>query len=107
MSRRSRFKKMWDLTGRVEELLYTKPALRDSDVELYIALINSIKPNASSLPLEDILRHDLDYGLPCMASVSRVRRRLQEHDPTLRATDAVIDGRYENYKAVKEWAVNG
>lgn len=99
--------RLYSIQKLVEELLYQFPDTRNSDALLYLMVCKAIKPNSDKLPLEKILLERENLGLPKYASVGRARRKLQEYNSELRATENVIDGRYEEYKEYKKYALEG
>lgn len=61
-------------------------------------------PGITHRPFEDIMKNRRMYGLPKIESVARVRRRIQEHRPDLRAPKDITEGRYDNWKEARDYA---
>lgn len=97
--------RLYDTHKVVEEMLYNYPDTRNSDALLYLIVCKTIRPESAKMPLERVLLEREELGLPKYASVGRARRKLQAEHEELRATEKVIDGRYENYKEYKEYAL--
>lgn len=95
-----------DLSGVVFKILGASKDARDDDTELYILVCNHYNPEATKRPFGEVLRHRKEYGLPKFESVSRVRRKIQENNANLQSSEKVLDGKFEKYKKVKDWAVN-
>ncbi|MCQ2369238.1 MAG: hypothetical protein MJ007_02040 [Paludibacteraceae bacterium] len=55
------------------------------------------------MPFETVLMERKRLGFPNIESVGRCRRKIQEHNPLLRADKAVIDARYDNFKEVLDY----
>lgn len=89
----------------VGEMLVKFPETRDSDALLYVKICESINPIACNMPFAKVLLNRKDYGFPNYESVGRIRRKLQEHNPLLRADATVEDGRYENWKEYRAYAL--
>ena len=85
----------------VHELLINEPACRNSDNILYWRVLQVIgyqkKIDVSKMSVPALLFHMRDYGIPSIESVGRARRKIQEHNPELRADDTV-----EAYREVLE-----
>lgn len=85
-----RLKKISDL---VHELLINEPACRNSDDLLYWRIAQIIGKHkgfdASKMSAYELLFRRKEYGLPSPEGVGRARRKVQEHNPELRANDIV------------------
>ena len=93
--------KLRKISYLVEKILIAEPACRNSDNLLYlrvleiIGMINGIDLENLTVPM--LLLHMREYGLPSIESVGRVRRKVQENNPELRADDTV-----EGYRTLLE-----
>lgn len=97
--------RLYDTQKIVEEMLYNYPDTRNSDALLYLIVCKTIRPEAVKMPLERVLLEREELGLPKYDSVGRIRRKLQSDHEELRATEKVTDGRYENWKEYREYAL--
>lgn len=98
--------RLYDTERVVEELLTTYPDTRDNDPLLYLMVCKLHSPHIAKLPLERVLLERKELGIPSYTSVGRARRKLQSEREELRATSEVIDGRYENWKEFREYALS-
>lgn len=87
----------------VKAELESNPNTRNSDISLYIAICQKINPDAMRMEFATAFLRREELGLPKFPTVSRCRRKCQEENPQLRATKEVEDGRYENWKVVREF----
>jgi len=87
----------------VEQVLVEKPETRDSDFELYRIVSRRIAPLIKGVSFDEVLSRANDYGIPPFESVRRVRQKLQQYNPLLRASIEVQDMRYENWKEVMDY----
>ena len=90
----------------VTHILEVNPKTRNSDNELYIAVIEAIGRGNSDKPISEILLNLKDLGLPCYESVGRARRRIQAEREDLRANDTVQDFRTEKELQFREFYGN-
>lgn len=90
----------------VKNTLIKYPETRNSDNVLYVRVCNLINPRACTYSFSYVLQHLSELGLPKVETVRRTRQKIQAENPELRASDRVTDGRYENYKVMKEYALN-
>lgn len=90
----------------VTHILETNPKTRNSDNELYIAVIEAIGRGNSDKPISEILLNLKGLGLPCYESVGRARRRIQAQREDLRADDKVQDFRTEREIQFREFYGN-
>lgn len=88
----------------VKEILEAVPETRNSDMLLYYFVCIQINKKVMNLPFWVVLTNLKHYGLPPIESVGRVRRKLQEIYPELRADVPVIVGRKETEEIVKDYA---
>ena len=89
---------LYKIHSMVEKTLVEKPFTRDSDEDLYIEVCNAICPEAMQSGFAFVLKNRAALGLPNYESVGRCRRKLQEHNPLLRASKKADDARYESFK---------
>lgn len=85
----------------VYEVLVNNPVARGDD----FILINEVLKNFvnEQMPLETVLTHHVELGVPSFASIIRIRRKIQEQHPELLPSDAVIEMREAEEQAYKEW----
>lgn len=96
--------KLYDVHSLVESELVKHPQTRNSDTDLYISICERLNPGVTDrFSFAYVLKNRRDLGLPNLESVGRCRRKLQEHNPLLRADKAVDDLRYEEWKEVREY----
>ena len=71
----------------VYEALVNNPATRSDD----FLLIREVLKNfvTDNMPLDTVLTHHVELGVPSFASIVRVRRKLQEVHPRLNPSDKV------------------
>lgn len=99
-------KDIYKVSEVVKEVLEEKPSTRNSDNELYIAVCTRYNPTVTRLAFVDVFLHRKNLGIPKMESVGRARRKIQNKYPYLRSTEAVTDEKYQNWKAVREYALD-
>lgn len=88
-----------DVAIRVEELLTKKPQTRNNDDLLIYEYLKSMF--GEHMPsVRDVLLHKKELGIPSFESITRSRRKLQEDNIELRATEEVQDIRYEKQAEV-------
>lgn len=96
--------KLNQLHPRVEKMLINFPETRDSDALLYVKICESINPIACNMPFSKVVLNRKEYGFPNYESVGRVRRKIQETNPLLRASLMVSVGRFESEAEYYEYA---
>ena len=106
MERTMTMKEISKVKDQVERMLIENPATRNSDLELYVALCMEINPEACKRPFAEVMLHRKEYGLPNTETVRRSRQVLQEHNIALRGSKKATDGRFDNYKSVREFVLN-
>lgn len=79
----------------VKKILEENPHTRDSDMALYVKVIEMLNRNALDKPIMDVLQNLEFYGLPCFETVRRTRQKLQSENPNLKACGIVQDFRTE------------
>lgn len=77
----------------VEKILLENPLARDSDMYLYIKVVERLNPDASEMGLKDVLLNLNGLGLPCFETVRRTRQKLQSKNADLQASHKVQDWR--------------
>ena len=81
--------------GLVKRILSNYPQTRNSDMALYIKVIEALNKNALDKPIVEVLRNLKELGLPCFETVRRSRQWCQNEFPELQADDMVQDFRTE------------
>lgn len=97
-------KEIFKISDIVRQVLKEEPQTRNSDTSLYLAVCRRINPDACMMSFSSVFEHRKELGIPNMETVRRSRQHLQEKYEELRACEAVTDGRYENWKVVREYA---
>ena len=96
-------------TEIVRPILENDERARNSDDYLYLKVVKQIQkqtvPAAPSLMFENVMLHREEMGFPSYETVGRVRRKLQEQNPELRACKTVEAYRKENEAAFKAYAL--
>ena len=87
----------------VTEVLQEHPMTRGSDSLLYAVVCEFINPTACKLAFTTVMMRRSELGLPKFDSVSRVRRKIQEKDDSLRPPEDITDGRFQNWKKVRRY----
>ena len=77
----------------VKRILTNYPQTRNSDMALYIKVIEALNKNALDKPIVEVLQNLKELGLPCYETVTRTRRKIQEECSELQADDVVQDFR--------------
>lgn len=93
-------------TELVQEILENFPETRNSDNRLFIKVIEHIDSNLLHKPIEDVLRHSKEYGIPPFDSVRRSRQKLQAENEELRGCGEVEAGREENRQIVRDFVTD-
>lgn len=103
----SKVKRIKDVEKRVKAIMMEDRQTRNSDSFLYLKLLQKMGAekgiDIDSIPITTFLLEMSEYGFPPFESVRRARQKLQEHNPELRACDAVAEARAENEIAVREY----
>lgn len=87
----------------VRHVLEEEPATRSSDTALYLAVCKRYNPDAVRMSFSSVFEHRKELNIPNMETVRRSRAKLQRDHKELRAPEAVTSGRFENWKAVREY----
>lgn len=88
----------------VKQILIANPATRNSDTILYVAVCERLNPIACNLAFSTAMTKREEFGFPKYDTVGRARRKIQAEFEELRASEEVTDERYENWKAVRDYA---
>lgn len=96
---------IYNLHYLVRETLEMYPDTRNSDTLLYVTMCKNMNPKWAKLPMETAMLQRKELGMPKYESVSRARRKIQHKDKTLRGTATVSDRRYDNYKIMRDYAL--
>lgn len=99
-------KKIKSVARVVKEVLEERPDTRNSDTLLYLAVCQKYDKKCGNYPFSFITYNREQLGLPKTETVRRARQKIRNEFPELDAIDSVIDERYENYKAVRKFAVS-
>lgn len=86
----------------VRDTLMQHPDARNSDTLLYMYVCERMNPVVRNLAFTTVLARRSELGIPKSESVRRARQLLQAEDETLRASKAVDDARFENFKFMRE-----
>lgn len=65
----------------VHKALIDNPATRGDDFLLVLDVLNNFV--TAEMPLETVLTHHIELGIPSFASIFRIRRKLQKKHPEL------------------------
>lgn len=89
------------ISNIVKNILQEKAECRNSDNELYIAVLRQVASekgiDVDSMSVPTLFLRMREFGLPPIESVGRARRKIQECNPELRANDTV-----SGFRAVQE-----
>lgn len=94
------FRKLENLIIRI---LMEDEESRNSDNRLYVAVIDSIVSNGSSMSLKDVFLNQKKLGIPPFESISRCRRRVQSDYPELRGNDNIVNARRQKETEFKDY----
>lgn len=87
----------------VRDILSWNPNARDNDFILIYQVYTVINPLLLSKPFGEILMLHSHYGLPSFETIFRARRKVQQHNPDLRATKKIKSLRTDNEDRYKVW----
>ena len=100
-------KRIKDVEKRVKAILIEDRQARNSDSFLYLKVLQKMGAekgiDLDSLPITRFLLEMSEMGFPPFESVRRARQKLQEHNPDLRACEAVEEARAENELEYREY----
>ena len=96
-------------TEIVRPILENDERARNSDDYLYYKVVKQIQKQTSpvtpSLMFDTLMLHREEMGIPSYETVGRVRRKLQEKNPELRACPTVEAYRKENEAVFRAYAL--
>lgn len=99
-------KDIYHVEHLVKKTLAEKPSLRNSDNKLYMEICMMLNPDVQYMGFLHVFNNQKELGIPKMETVRRARQKIQHDYPELRAADNVTDGRYENWKIMREYALD-
>lgn len=93
----------------VEKVLIEQPYVRakGNDACLYVEVCKIYNPDVAYMGFEYVFNNRKKLGIPCFESVRRSRQKIQQDNESLRPSQEVIEGRYEAFKAVREYVEYG
>lgn len=89
----------------VKNILEKNPKARNSGNELYGWVCLAYNESVRHLDFLYVLNNQNDLGIPKFETVRRSRQKIQAEYPDLQASNEVTEERYENWKAVRKFAV--
>ena len=89
----------------VEKILEDNVEARGDDFILILEVLNYYV--LGQMPLETVLKHHIELGLPSFASIIRVRRKLQEERKELNPADGVKEMRDKEEQSWRDFAREG
>ena len=95
------------IKGIVRSILEDDVLSRSSDMRLYLKFVETVNPSVTEMRFWFVIENMADLGLPSFESIGRVRRKLQEQNPDLRANEVVRDARRHMEDDYREFAKNG
>ena len=103
----SKSRELYTTTELVRELLTNEPQTRNSDIFLYLRVLQTIGKqrgvDINNMPVIRFFLHLSQYGFPPFESVRRSRQKLQEHNPELASNSNVEAQRELNEEAFREF----
>lgn len=90
----------------VKECLEKFPTTRNNDDYLFLKVVEARCPDITGRSFAYVLFHRDELGIPPYESVTRVRRKIQEECPSLRAAEKVEQYREETEMFMREWSVS-
>jgi hypothetical protein len=100
-------KRIKDVEKRVRAILIEDRQARNSDSFLYLKVLQKMGAekgiDIEGLSIPTFLLTMSELGFPPFESVRRARQKLQEHNPELRACEAVEEARAENELGYREY----
>lgn len=79
---------MRNLADTVKRLLIEYPEARDSDNVLYVKMAEL--KGCSNVPFNHLMLNLKDYDMPSLESIGRARRKVQEYNPQLQASEPIL-----------------
>lgn len=100
-----------NLTEMVRGILEEKPETRSSDNLLYVEVLKKYTASTGKetlqLPVGMFFAHLTKWKIPSIETVGRCRRKAQQENPHLKATDEVQGFRYDKETDFIDFAVKG
>lgn len=90
----------------VRHILEIDERSRNSDSYLYLKVADWYSEGSVNLPFSYVLMNKKELGIPKFETVRRSRQKIQSECEWLRATEKVEEGRFQNYKEVKKFALS-
>ena len=90
-----------NITNIIKDILTNNVSARNNDKALYILVMEKLSPGISKRQFDYMFLNLEDLGLPCYDTVTRLRRKVQNIYPELKACDKVQDyrtAREEQYR---------
>ena len=101
-------KELITITDIVKEVLKAHEKARNSDEYLYLLVCSIVGKNngfdAENMTMAHFLLYRKEFKLPSFETVSRARRKIQQHHPELAGNDVVEGYRSENEEVFKRYA---
>lgn len=97
-------KELINTTNIVKNILEEHQQARNNDDYLYCMVCEKINANSVTLPFAQVMQNRKDLGLPGFETVTRSRRKIQEHYPELAGCAKVKEARKENEDNFKKFA---
>lgn len=88
----------------VKDILVKNKKARNSDVYLYIKVMERLNKGSSKLPFDEVFNNIKELGLPFYDTVTRARRKVQEKNPDLQSDRYIEKCRRENEKTFEDFA---
>lgn len=96
--------KLKKIETNVLAVLLKYPESRGNDFVLYANYIKENKAELTDAGLIYALLHAKEIGLPSYESVTRARRKIQQHNPQLRPPEKAAAAREEKEKQYRSYA---
>lgn len=100
-----------NLKELVRTILEQHPETRSSDNLLYVEVLHrytaATGKEALQVPVWMFFTHQTEWKIPSIETVGRCRRKCQQENPLLKATDEVQGFRYDKETEFIEFAVKG
>lgn len=98
-------KRIHNISEIVKSILTNYPDTRNSDVLLYVKVCKTMNPDIADMSFETAMLRREDLGIANFETVRRSRQKIQSENEHLRACEKVMDARYENWKVMREYAM--
>lgn len=99
-----KFKELKTTLETVKYILETYPETRDSDNKLYVRVCEYINFAAMHRPFCEVMTSLAEYGLPGFETVRRTRQKVQQENPHLASSRAIMAARSDNEEAFRAFA---